>query len=78
MKCKYDEETLKLIALAIGTSKGKETIENHYLNYLAQKLTGIDGLSLDSENTDIFKRLKGIVKELEKWLSYLKNYLSDY
>ena len=65
-KCKFDEETLRLIALAIGTAQEKPAIEDHYLNYLALKLVGKDGLGLDSKNTDIFERLKKIVKELEK------------
>ena len=62
MECKYDEETLKLIALAIGTSMGKEKIPTHYLTYLALKLVGKDGLSLDSANEDIFQRLKKVVE----------------
>lgn len=65
MKCEYNEETLKLIALAVGTSNRDKPVYNHYLKYLAQKLVGIDGLSLDKGNTEIFERLKQIVKEIE-------------
>ena len=67
MRCKFDDETLKLIALAIGTAKrkGDVDIEDHYLNYLVLKLIGEDGLSLDAENQEIYERLKAIVEKYE-------------
>ncbi len=69
MKCEFDDETLRLIALAIGTRNRYEKdaeIPNHYLSYIANKLVGNDGLSLDLENQEIYERLKKIVKEIEK------------
>lgn len=51
-----EEVVLKILALTIGTTTDKE-IPNHHLRYLLQKLYGLDGLSLDRENTEIYKQL---------------------
>lgn len=66
MRCRYDEETLKLIALAIGTSMDRKEMPSHHLRYLALKLVGKDGLQLDLENEDIFQRLKAEVEDCEE------------
>ena len=70
MRCEYDEETLKLVALAIGTcvrnAGGDESnIPDHHLRYLALKLVGKDSLGLDGGNEKLFGRIKEIVKEME-------------
>jgi len=68
MKCKFDNETLKLIALAVGTRnryKENDKIEGHYLEYLVNKLLGNDGLSLDAENFNIYLEIKEIIKKIE-------------
>jgi len=77
MRCKYDDETIKLIALAIGTAyrhghsdalmlknNNPSKLPDHYLNYLVLKLVGKDGLGLDSENKNLYERLKKIIKEV--------------
>jgi len=63
---KFDEtKVLEILALAIGTTNGADLrFGDHHLNYLLQKLYGLDGLSLDEENNKIFERL---VKIKEKY-----------
>jgi len=56
-----EEIVLKILALTIGTIK--EDTPNHHLNYLLKKLYGLDGLSLDSKNTEIYNRLVKIKEE---------------
>ncbi len=51
-----EEKVLKIIALTIGTTTEKE-IPNHHLRYLLKKLYGLDSLSLDVENTELYNQL---------------------
>ncbi len=65
MKVIDEEIVLKILALTIGTTtKGKNT-PNHHLDYLLKKLYGLDGLSLDSGNTEIYNRLVRIKEGLK-------------
>jgi len=57
-----EEVVLKILALTIGTTTEKGKTANHHLDYLLKKLYGLDGLSLDSENTEIYNRLVAIKK----------------
>jgi len=66
MKLIDEEVVLKILALTIGTTTEKGKTPNHHLVYLLQKLYGLDGLSLDSENTEIYNRLVKIKEELKR------------
>jgi len=68
MICKFDDEMIKLLALSIGTARDHPEIEEHYLMYLVCKLLGRDGLSLDSENTEIYCRLKALINKYSEVL----------
>lgn len=64
---KFEEETvLKIIALTIGTTDTKGNTPNHKLDYLLKKLYGLDGLSLDFQNTLIFNRLVEVKNNFKK------------
>ena len=63
---KFDEEkVLEILALAIGTCKVDVPACN-YLIYILKKLYGLDGLNLDKENNEIFKRMVKLKEELLK------------
>ncbi len=66
MKVIDEEVVLKILALTIGTTTEGKNTPNHHLDYLLKKLYGLDGLSLDGRNTEIYNRLVMIKKELIK------------
>ncbi len=57
-----EEKVLKIIALTIGTTTDKE-IPSHHLRYLLKKLYGLDYLSLDKENTELYNQLVEIKED---------------
>lgn len=60
------EECLKILALAMGTTVGRfkspSEIPDYHLDYLMKKLSGKDGLVLDSSNEKLKERLKRILE----------------
>lgn len=56
------DHALKMIALAIGTSRDHKDVEDHYLWYLMNKFNGDDGLALDQNNYATFERLREMTK----------------
>jgi len=53
------EKVLAVLALALDNST-----PNHHIEYLLKKLYGLDGLSLDRENSILFERIKDIAQEI--------------
>ena len=75
MKVINEEVVLKIIALTIGTTEKGDT-ENHHLDYLLKKLYGLDGLSLDEENTKIYDKLVKIKESYKNGNRMWKMYKS--
>jgi hypothetical protein len=67
---KFDEEkVLEILALAIGAHACDCKVDVpacNYLIYILKKLYGLDGLNLDKENNEIFKRMVKLKEELLK------------
>lgn len=51
----------KVLALALDNKT-----PGHHIEYLLKKMFGLDGLSLDRENTILYEKIKAIANDLHK------------